>query len=137
MTKLTIVSMAAEVMLGRSQKSTACPRNIPKNVARLVIESDAHAQNTLPKALPMLTIPTMLAAVTAFTRASSWNSGDSCDITEIPAQVFKNRSSQSAHHCQVLSASLSVSSRLDRCETWDAVGAHPLGLQPSGGFCMK
>src|SRR4030081_293368 len=108
MTKLTIVSMAAEVMLGRSQKSTACPRNITTNVARLVIESDAHAQNTLPNAFPMLTIPTMLAAVTALTRASSWNSGDSCEMTEIPAHVFNNRSSQRAHHCHVLSASRSV-----------------------------
>src|SRR3981081_1598795 len=100
--------MAAELILGRNQKSTACPRNIPTNVARLVIESDAHAQNTLPKAFPMLTIPTMLAAVTALTRASSWKSGDSCEITEIPAQVFKKRRSQSAHHCHVLSASPSV-----------------------------
>src|SRR5258707_8337716 len=114
MTKLTSVSTAAELMLGRNQKSTACPRNITPKVARLVIESEAHAQNTLPKALPMLTIPTMLAAATALTRASSWNSGDSCEITEIPAQVFKNRRSQSAHHCQVLSASPSVQSRLDR-----------------------
>src|SRR4030088_1834955 len=108
MTKLTSVNMAAELMLGRIQKSTACARNITRNVARLVIESDAHAQNTLPKAFPMLTIPTMPAAVTALTRASSWNSGDSCEITEIPAQVFKNRSSHRAHHCHVLSASPSV-----------------------------
>src|SRR5258708_12304328 len=108
MIKLTSVSTAAELMLGRVQKRKVCHRNITGNVAGLVIESDAHAQNTLPKAFPMLTIPTMLAAVTALTRASSWNSGDSCEITEIPAQVFKNRSSQRAHHCQVLSASPSV-----------------------------
>src|SRR6266404_7343829 len=108
MTKVTNVSTEAEVMLGRIQKSTACVRNITTNVARLVIESDAQAQNTLPNAFPMLAIPTMLAAATAVTRASSWNNGDSCEITEIPAEVFKNRSSQSAHHCQVLSASPSV-----------------------------
>src|ERR1700674_646624 len=108
MTKLTSVSTAAELMLGRAQKSTACPRNITTNVARLLIESDAHAQNTLPKAFPTLATPTMLAAATALTRASSWNNGDSCEITEIPAEVFKNKSSQRAHHCQVPSASPSV-----------------------------
>src|SRR5882762_9673387 len=106
--KATIVRTAAELMLGRIQNSAAWATNITANVARLVIESDAHAQKTLPKAFPMLTIPTMLAAVTAVTRASSWNSGASCEITEIPAHVFKNRSSQSAHHCQVRSASPSV-----------------------------
>ena len=74
----------------------------------LVIESEAQAQNTLPKAFPMLTTPTMLAAATALTLASCWNNGDSCEITEIPAEVFKNSSSQWAHHCQVLSASPSV-----------------------------
>src|SRR6266850_4463101 len=108
MTKVTNVSAEAELMLGRIQKSTACARNITANVARLVIESDAHAQNTLPKAFPMLAIPTMAAAVAALTRASSWNRGDSCEISEIPAEVFKNKSSQRAHHCQVLSASPSV-----------------------------
>src|SRR5258708_7280051 len=104
-TKATIVSILAELVLGRAQKSRACPRNITTNVARLVIASDAHAQKTLPKAFPMLATPTMLAAATAVTRATSWNNGDSCEITEIPAEVFKNRSSQKAHHCQVLSAS--------------------------------
>src|SRR5438445_9984174 len=108
MTNTISVTPAAELMLGRTQKSTACARNITTNVARLVIESDAHAQNTLPKAFPMLTTPTILAAATALTRASSWNNGDSCEITEIPAEVFKNRSNQRAHHCQVASASPSV-----------------------------
>src|SRR3984893_9661350 len=106
--KATIVNTLAELMLGRAQKSRVCPRNITTNVARLVIESDAHAQHTLPKAFPMLATPTMPAAATAVTRASSWNRGDSCEITEIPAEVFKNRSSQRAHHCQVLSASRRV-----------------------------
>src|SRR3984893_11618882 len=108
MTNATSVTIAAELMLGRIQNSKACARNITTNVARLVIESDAHAQNTLPKAFPMLATPTMPAAATAVTRASSWNRGDSCEITEIPAEVFKNRSSQRAHHCQVLSASRRV-----------------------------
>src|SRR5882724_8440239 len=108
MTNATSVTAAAELMLGRVQNSTACARNITMNVARLVIESEAQAQNTLPKAFPMLTTPTMLAAATALTLASCWNNGDSCEITEIPAEVFKNSSSQWAHHCQVLSASPSV-----------------------------
>src|ERR1700730_8190184 len=108
MTKVTSVSTAAELTLGRDQKSTACPRNMTAKVARLVIESDAHAQNTLPKAFPMLANPTMPAAAAALTRASSWNNGDSCEITEIPADVFRNNSSQRAHHCQVLRASPSV-----------------------------
>src|SRR6202035_1523025 len=108
MMKAAIVSAPAEWTLGRAQKSTAWARNITAKVARLVIESDAHAQKTLPKAFPMLATPTMLAAATAATPASSWNNGDSCEIIEIPAEVFKNKSSQRAHHCQVLSASPSV-----------------------------
>src|SRR5882672_3079576 len=104
----TTVSTPAELMLGRVQKSKVCPRNITTNVARRVIESDAHAQNTLPKAFPMLATPTMPAAATAVTPASSWNNGASWEITEIPAEVFKNKSSHRAHHCQVLSASPSV-----------------------------
>ena len=98
----------SEVMLGKAQKSIICAINITTSVPRRVIESDAHAQNTLPNAFPMLATPTMPAAATALTRASSWNNGDSCEITEIPAEVFKNKSSQRAHHCQVLSASPSV-----------------------------
>src|SRR6266850_166819 len=105
MTNATSVTAAGEPMLGRAQNSTACARNITTNVARLVTESDAHAQNTLPKAFPMLATPTMLAAATTLTRARFWNRGDSCEITEIPAEVFKNSSSHSAHHCHVLSAS--------------------------------
>src|SRR6267378_8591419 len=108
MKNATNVSTATELMLGRDQKSTTCARNITTNVARLVIESDAQAQNTLPKAFPILTTPTMLAAATALTRPSSWKSGDSCEMIEIPAEVFKNRSNHRAHHCQVLSASPSV-----------------------------
>ena len=91
-----------------THKDDSCTRNITTNVARLVIESDAQAQNTLPKAFPMLTTPTMLAAAIALTRVNCWNNGDSCEITEIPAEVFKNSSNHSAHHCQVLSASPSV-----------------------------
>src|SRR5258707_13772502 len=108
MTNATNVSAVAELILGRAQKSTTCARNITTKVARLVIESDAQAQNTLPRAFPMLTNPTMLAAATALTRPSSWKSGDSCEMIEIPAEVFKNRSSQRAHHCQVRIASPSV-----------------------------
>src|ERR1700686_1537520 len=106
--KATMVSTPAELMVGRAQKRKTCARNITPNVARLVIESDAHAQNTLPSAFPMLATPTMLAAATALTRPSSWNKGDSCEIIEIPAEVFKNRSSHKAHHCHVRSASPSV-----------------------------
>src|ERR1700746_3086277 len=106
--KATIVSTPGELMVGRIQKRRTCARNITANVARLVIESDAHAQNTLPKAFPILATPTMPAAPTALTRPSSWNKGDSCEMTEIPAEVFKNKSSHKAHHCHVRSASPSV-----------------------------
>jgi hypothetical protein len=40
------------------------------NVALRVIESDAQAQNTLPKAFPMLATSTMLAATAALTPAN-------------------------------------------------------------------
>src|SRR5246127_3383918 len=103
-----IVSKLGELTLGRVQNSTTWARNITANVARLVIVSDAHAQNTLPRAFPMLATPTMLAAATALTWPSSWNKGDSCEIIEIPAEVFKNKSSHKAHHCHVRSASPSV-----------------------------
>src|SRR5438876_3088539 len=104
-------------------------RNITKNVARLVIKSETHAQNTRPTALPMLASPTMLAAITALTPVSSWKIGASCEMTEIPAHVFRNKSSQSAHHCQVLSASLRVKSCPARCDVWLAVGDQPSGFQ--------
>ena len=42
-----------------------------KNVARLVIESEIHAQNTRPAALPILANPTMLPATRALTPVSS------------------------------------------------------------------
>ncbi len=45
--------------------------NITKNVARLVIKSETQAQNTRPNALPMLAIPTMLAATIALTPINS------------------------------------------------------------------
>src|SRR5258705_13440087 len=105
--KATMVSTLAEVILERAQKSIICAINITTNVPRRLIESDTHAQNTLPKAFPMLATPTMPAAASTLTRSSSWNNLDSCDITEIPAELFKTRSSHRAHHCQVLSASTS------------------------------
>ncbi len=85
----------------------------------------------------MLTTPTIPAASTALTPANSWNSGDSCEITEIPAEVFRNRSSHSTHHCQVFSAPPNEYSRAARCEACEAVGLQPSGFQFSGGFCMK
>src|SRR6266852_9164467 len=100
-TKTTNVRTPAELMLGRAQKRATWARNITAKVVRRVIESDAHAQNTLPSAFPMLATPTKLAAVTALTRPSSWNNGDSCEMIEMPAEVFRKRSSHSAHHCQV------------------------------------
>src|ERR1700688_3800919 len=100
-----IVRRLGELMLGRAQKSTTCAENTPATVARLVIEPDAHAQNPLPSAFPMLATPSMLAAATALTWPSSWNKGDSCEIIEIPAEGFKNRSSHKAHHCHVRGAS--------------------------------
>src|ERR1700688_4518081 len=103
--KATIVRAPGELMVGRAQKRATCARSITANVARRVIESDAHAQNTLPSAFPMLATPTMLAAATALTWPSSWNKGDSCEIIEIPAEGFKNRSSHKAHHCHVRGAS--------------------------------
>ena len=65
---------------------------------------EIEAQKVRPTALPMLAIPTIPAAATALTLAISWNIGDSCEISEIPAEVFRNKSSHSAHHCQVFNA---------------------------------
>ena len=56
----------------------------------------------------MLTMPTMPAATTAVTTAIFWNIGDSCEMSEMPAEVFRNSSSHSAHHCHVLRAAPSV-----------------------------
>src|SRR6266550_10888 len=47
-------------------------------------------------------------------------------MIEMPAQVFRNKSSQSAHHCQVLTASLSVKSWPARCEVSVAVGVQEI-----------
>src|ERR1700737_1555773 len=106
-------------------------------VARRVIKSETHAQNTRPTALPMLASPTIPAATIALAPASSWKIDASCEMTEMPAHVFKNSSSQSAYHCQVLSASLSTKSCPARCEAWLAVGDQPSGFPPSGGFGIK
>src|ERR1700680_4263345 len=58
-------------------------------------------------------------------------------MMERPAAVLIDISKQSAHHCQVPSASPSVKSRPHRCDNCAAVGPQPSGFQPSGGFCMK
>src|SRR6267142_833614 len=98
MMKATTVSVPAEVIPGRNQKSSACTKNITKKVALRVMTSEAQARNTRPRALPRLTTPTMPAATTALTRASSWKSGASCEITEMPAEVFRKRRNHSANH---------------------------------------
>src|ERR1700730_18776075 len=106
-------------------------------VARRVIKSDTHAQNTRRTALAMPASPTMFAATIAVAPVSSWKIGASCEMTEIPAHVFRNKSSQRAYHCQVLSASLNTKSCPARCDAWLAVGDQLSGFQPSGGFCIK
>src|SRR4029077_320008 len=136
-TNVTIVRNQAVAMFGRNQNNRIWLTNITKNVARLVIKSEIPAQNTRPTALPILASPTMLAATAAVTPASSWKSGASCEMIEIPAQVLRNKSSQRAHHCQVLSASLNVKLWPARCEVCLAVGVQPSGFQPSGGFCIN
>src|SRR6266478_7375580 len=102
-------------MPGSAQNRTTWIKNIARKAILLVMESETQAQNTLPNAFPMLTIPTIPAAATALTEASSWNIGASWEITEIPAEVFRNKSNHSAHHRQVESASRSVKSRAARC----------------------
>ena len=74
------------------------------NVHRLLIVSETQAQKIRPTALPMLAIPTIPAATTASTLAISWNIGDSCEMIEMPAEVFRNNSAHSAHHCHVFRA---------------------------------
>src|ERR1035441_10327806 len=107
MTKETAVRIAAEFMDGRTQNRANCNRNITANVQRRVIMSEIHAQKMRPTALPILTMPTMPPAMTALTMAIFWNIGDSCEMTEMPADVFRNSKSQSAHHCHDFNASLS------------------------------
>ena len=58
-------------MLGKNQNNRTWPTNITKNVVRLVIKSEIHAQKTRPTALPILANPTMLAATIALTLVSS------------------------------------------------------------------
>src|SRR6187402_2012883 len=136
MTKATIVSGATLPRLGRNQKSTACMRNMTRKVYRRVRKSDTQAQKTRPKALPMLTMPTMPAATITLTLVSSWNIGDSCEMIEIPADVFRKRRAQSAHHCQLFNASPRVKSRA-ACDLADTFGVQPSGFQSAGGFCIK
>jgi len=69
--KVTIVSNEAVTMFGKNQNSRTWPTNITKNVARLVIKSEIHAQKTRPTALPILANPTMPAATTALTLVAS------------------------------------------------------------------
>jgi hypothetical protein len=79
--------------------------NMTRKVHRRVMESEIHAQKMRPAALPILTIPTIPAATITLVLSISWKIGDSCEISEIPAEVFRNNNSQRANHCQVRSAS--------------------------------
>src|ERR1700757_1028657 len=100
--------IAAEDVFGSIQKSPIYTRNMVTKVHLLVIASETHAHTTRPTALPMLAMPTIPAATTALTLPISWNIGDSCEMIEIPAEVLRNKSNQSAHHCQVFKAPPSV-----------------------------
>src|SRR5215469_5681826 len=100
----TTVMMPTEVSVGRSQKSPNWIMKITAKVQRRVMPSDTHAQKIRPTELPMLTIPTMPAAMAALAAVSFWKIGDSWEMSEIPAEVFRKSKSQSAHHCQVPSA---------------------------------
>src|SRR6516165_790331 len=103
-TNETTVIMATEVNEGNSQKSPNWNRYITANVQRRVMPSDTQAQKIRPTELPMLTIPTMPAATAALAAVSFWKIGDSWEMSEIPAEVFRKSKSQSAHHCQVARA---------------------------------
>src|SRR5438270_4483564 len=105
MTKATAVRTPGEWILGKIQKRTAWIRYMSRNVVRRVRASETQAQKIRPNALPIETTPTMPAAAIAVTCESSWNIGASCEMTEIPADVFRNRSNQRAHHCHALIAS--------------------------------
>src|ERR1035438_10534630 len=102
------VRIAAEDVPENIQKRPTCSRNIVTKVHRLVIASEIQAQKIRPTALPMLATPTIPAATTALTLAISCNIGDSCEMIEMPAEVFRNKSAQSAHHCHVFRAPASV-----------------------------
>jgi len=82
--------------------------NLTTKVARRVIESDAHAQNTLPSAISNADYSDHAAAATAVTRPAPETVADSCEMIEIPAGRIQDRSKPQRHHCQVRSASLSV-----------------------------
>src|SRR3974390_1896073 len=103
-TNETTVMTATEVNEGSSQKSPNWKTYITTNVQRRVMPSDPHAQKMRPTELPMLTIPTMPAATAALAAVSFWKIGDSWEMSEIPAEGFRKSKSQSAHHCQVVSA---------------------------------
>src|ERR1035441_5530474 len=105
MTKETVVRTATADIDGRIQKRANWARNMTAKVQRRVMRSEIQAQKMRPTALPMETMPTMPAATTALTMAIFWNMGDSWEMTEMPAEVLRKRSSQRAHHCQDLRAS--------------------------------
>src|SRR6202789_901834 len=108
MMKDTVVRTVIDAMFGNIQNRPTWTRNITTKVHLRVIASETHAQKMRPAALPILTIPTIPAATITLAFAISWNIGDSCEISEMPAEVFRNSSNHSAHHCQVFSASPSV-----------------------------
>src|SRR5579863_6363253 len=107
-TNETAVMTATEVNEGNSQKSPNWNTYIAPNAQRRVIPSDSQAQKMRPTELPMLTTPTMPAATAALVAVSFWKIGDSWEMSEIPAEVFRKSKTHSAHHCQVASALPSV-----------------------------
>src|ERR1700751_5312719 len=136
-TKEITVMTATEVNEGSSQKSPNWNTYITANVQRRVIPSDTQAQKIRPTELPMLTIPTMPAAMAALAAVNFWKIGDSWEMSEIPAEVFRKSKSQSTHHCQVASAVPSVKSSFARCAVCVALGVQPFGPHPAGGFFIN
>src|ERR687885_98797 len=126
-----------EPRTGKRKKRAACKRYIVKKTHLRPIASENQAQRNRPAPLAMEIMLTSHAAVAGATPDSSCAIGSASEMMEMPAVTFRNRSAQSAYHCQVFKAPLSSKSTPERSLVSSSSGSQPSGFHPSGGFFIK
>src|SRR5215208_2771719 len=93
-----------EPTTGMRKKRAACKRYIVRKTHLRPIASESQAQRNLPAPLAMEIMLTSQAANQGVAPDSSCAIGSASEMIAMPAVTFRNRSAQSAYHCQVFKA---------------------------------